>query len=230
MPVENKYTVNKKPNHTRLKNYGFKKVGETLVLTKNILDGTFSLTVTVVGEETRWQVIDLTTEEEYSLAYVKDSVGYFVGSVRTSCAEIMEELVTECYDNDVFKSDFAHLIMAYVREKYGDSLEYLWQKFPNNAILREKSTQKWYATFSAIDKSIISPDEKGLVEIITLKANPDLVTGIDGKRFYPAYHMNKTHWYTVCLDGSVPISEIYERIDASYRTIIPKTEKKRSKK
>ena len=33
----------------------------------------------------------------------------------------------------------------------------------------------------------------------------------------PGWHMNKKHWYTICLNGSVPICEILSRIDASYQ-------------
>lgn len=29
--------------------------------------------------------------------------------------------------------------------------------------------------------------------------------------------MNKKHWITVCLDGSVPPDEIYRLLDESYR-------------
>ncbi len=28
--------------------------------------------------------------------------------------------------------------------------------------------------------------------------------------------MNKRHWITICLDGSVPLEEIYQRIEQSY--------------
>jgi len=36
--------------------------------------------------------------------------------------------------------------------------------------------------------------------------------------FWPQIYkdMNKKHWYTVCLDGSVNIGEILRRIDESY--------------
>ncbi len=33
---------------------------------------------------------------------------------------------------------------------------------------------------------------------------------------FAGYHMNKKHWITIKLDGSVNINEIYELIDNSY--------------
>lgn len=36
----------------------------------------------------------------------------------------------------------------------------------------------------------------------------------------PGYHMNKRHWNTVILDGSVPDSEIERMIDRSYGLVV----------
>ena len=38
----------------------------------------------------------------------------------------------------------------------------------------------------------------------------------------PAYHMNKTHWNTVIVDGSIPQEELFEMIASSYDLIKPK--------
>jgi predicted DNA-binding protein (MmcQ/YjbR family) len=35
----------------------------------------------------------------------------------------------------------------------------------------------------------------------------------------PGYHMNKKHWNTVIIDGSVPDREIFEWIDHSYNLV-----------
>ena len=36
----------------------------------------------------------------------------------------------------------------------------------------------------------------------------------------PGYHMNKKHWNTVMIDGSVSDREVAEWIDASYRLVV----------
>ena len=36
----------------------------------------------------------------------------------------------------------------------------------------------------------------------------------------PGYHMNKTHWNTVTLDGSIPRGEIERMIDRSYGLVV----------
>lgn len=36
----------------------------------------------------------------------------------------------------------------------------------------------------------------------------------------PGYHMNKRHWNTVVLDGSIPKEELLEMIDESYALVV----------
>lgn len=36
----------------------------------------------------------------------------------------------------------------------------------------------------------------------------------------PGYHMNKRHWNTLLLDGSIPTAEIRAMIDASYTLVV----------
>lgn len=41
----------------------------------------------------------------------------------------------------------------------------------------------------------------------------------------PGYHMNKRHWNTVVLDGSIPDDEIKDMIDHSYSLVVSKLPK-----
>lgn len=36
----------------------------------------------------------------------------------------------------------------------------------------------------------------------------------------PGYHMNKRHWNTIIIDGSIPARNIYEWIDDSYNLVV----------
>ncbi|WP_143872582.1 MmcQ/YjbR family DNA-binding protein [Catenovulum sediminis] len=42
----------------------------------------------------------------------------------------------------------------------------------------------------------------------------------------PGYHMNKKHWNTIILDGSIPEGEITRMIDHSYQLVVSKLTKK----
>jgi predicted DNA-binding protein (MmcQ/YjbR family) len=57
---------------------------------------------------------------------------------------------------------------------------------------------------------------------INLKCDPDL--SMHFREFYkavqPGYHMNKKHWNTITLDGSIPDDEIFSMINDSYDLVV----------
>ena len=55
--------------------------------------------------------------------------------------------------------------MAIVQEKYGNQLEYLWEKSPDTAILRHDSNQKWYAVLMKISWENLIKEEKVLSKL-----------------------------------------------------------------
>jgi len=59
---------------------------------------------------------------------------------------------------------------------------------------------------------------------INLKCNP--ARAIELRERYssviPGYHMNKKHWNTIYIDGSVPDKEIFSWIDHSYDLVLKK--------
>ena len=59
---------------------------------------------------------------------------------------------------------------------------------------------------------------------INLKCEPSLAIELREKfsSVTPGYHMNKKHWNTVLLDGSVPDKEVFYWIDHSYNLIARK--------
>ena len=56
---------------------------------------------------------------------------------------------------------------------------------------------------------------------INLKCDPALAIELREKysSVTPGYHMNKKHWNTVLLDGSVPDREVFSWIDHSFNLI-----------
>lgn len=62
---------------------------------------------------------------------------------------------------------------------------------------------------------------------LNLKCDPDEAQALRDifTAIIPAYHMNKKHWNTVILDGSVPQGEIERMIDNSFRLVVAKMTK-----
>jgi predicted DNA-binding protein (MmcQ/YjbR family) len=57
---------------------------------------------------------------------------------------------------------------------------------------------------------------------VSLKCDPDLAAGLRARyaAITPGYHLNKRHWNTVTLDGSVPDDELLDLIDHSYELVV----------
>jgi len=59
---------------------------------------------------------------------------------------------------------------------------------------------------------------------INLKCDPGLAIELRERysSVVPGYHMNKKHWNTVYIDGSVPDKEVFSWIDHSYDLVFKK--------
>ena len=62
---------------------------------------------------------------------------------------------------------------------------------------------------------------------LNLKCDPDLALALRDKypAIIPGYHMNKRHWNSIILDGSLPENEILAMIDDSYVLVVKKLKK-----
>lgn len=206
------------PNAARLADFGFSHSDSGFCTECGILDGQFKMSVFISDAgEVSVKVIDAENHTEYTPAYVPGACGEFVGAVIYACEEQLRLIAQNCFDREAFKSKQARQIIEYACCKYGDRLEFLWDKFPDNAVLRRKDTGKWYAAFLTVERAKLGLDGTGRAEIIDLRALPEeVLAALDGRTFLPAYHMNKKHWYTILLNGSVPTQDICVRLNSSY--------------
>lgn len=74
--------------------------------------------------------------------------------------------------------------------------------------------------------ALTSPDE--VPSRVNLKCDPDWALELrdEYEAIIPGFHMNKKHWNTVALDGSLPDNLIRELIDHSYHLVVKGMTKK----
>lgn len=63
--------------------------------------------------------------------------------------------------------------------------------------------------------------------IVNLKCDPIIAENLreQHEAVQPGYHMNKTHWNSVHLDGSLSETDIFDMIDHSYDLVVQKLPK-----
>ncbi len=105
----------------------------------------------------------------------------------------------------------------YIAETYSTEIEYPWKRYPDYCVFRHQNNRKWFGLIANIPKATVGIEESGTIDILNLKLDPMLITILRSEKgFFPAYHMNKTLWVSVALDGSVPDERIMDLIDMSF--------------
>lgn len=209
---------NKKINFNKLIKYGFKENNNQYEHTTTLIDNEFDLFVSFSKDgNLNYKVIDIIANEEYFLIKVPDANGEYVGNLRDKCKGKLEDIINNCLEVEVFKSNQTKQIIKYVKEKYGNNPEFLWEKYDNNAVFRHNENKKWYGVLLTVSKNKLGLNSDEIVEILDLKILPEEIESIiDNEKYFLGYHMNKKHWFTIILDGSVEIEKIFEYIDKSY--------------
>lgn len=207
----------KQPVPDKLKAYGFHTTGEYFIYNTLVYNDLFSLTVFVKPDgEINTKLTEKETGEEYIL-YKTNASGEYVGTIREEIKTILSNIVQECCEPAVFKTAQAKMLIQFVKATYGDELEFLWQKFPDNAVWRRKDNSKWYGIILTVSGRKIGLDTDEILEIIDLRMDSKNVEQIlSQKNYYPGWHMNKKSWYTLVLDGSIADEELKEKIAESY--------------
>ncbi|MCM1468477.1 MAG: MmcQ/YjbR family DNA-binding protein, partial [Alistipes sp.] len=200
--------------------------------TTEIMSGSFELSIIIENDTdiVTTSLVEKENGEEYVL-YKTNASGAYVGEVRSAIEEVLARIAQNCYDPAVFKSVQAQKIIEYVRNQYGDEPEYLWTKFPDNAVWRRKDNQKWYGAILTVSKNKLGFDEENIAEIVDLRCLPENMGNLLPREgYFPGWHMNKKSWYTILLDGTVSEKEIYEHIDESYRLAGSVSKRKKAQK
>ena len=208
----------KKVNISKLLAFGFVTEGEGYVYRRDMSEIQMTAIVKIEDDRLYTELRDTFSGEEYVLHRVPSAVGTFVGNVRECHQALVDKVIEECYVTDVFKRRQSVTVIEYARQKYRHEPDYPFGD--DNAILRREDTGKWYAALLNVARASLGLSGEGREEVLNLKAPPDTVQQLlhrDG--ILPAYHMNKKHWYTVILDGTVSDEELFELIDQSYRSV-----------
>ena len=109
-------------------------------------------------------------------------------------------------------------VFDYIRKKYKTLPEYPWRRYDENAVFRHADNTKWFALVMGLQADKIGGRGDAWIDVVNLKIDDmffrDMILQEEG--ILPAYHMNKMHWITVLLDGTVPEERVFELIDMSF--------------
>ena len=202
-------------NSKKAKEYGFLEKQGVWTYSSTILQGDFLMKITVEDSDLTFQVFDQETGELYPQVHMESMRGTFVGTVREACLEVLYDIRKACFEVQEFLCPQTKRIMAFVQEKFGNQLEYLWEKSPDTAVLRHEDNQKWYAILMRISWDRLDKGRDGLVEAVNLK-HDQVADLLSQNGIYPAFHMNKRYWISLPLDDTLTDERILELFKRSW--------------
>ena len=210
--------IDKELIYDNLIRYGFKNNNNNDYLyEKDIWNNRFKVIIKIKNNKIISKLIDNSIDEEYLLADVKNVIGEYNNQLKIEYENIINDFINKCCILNIYKNKQTQEIICYIKEKYGDDLEFLWEKSPTSSIWRNKDNKKWYGILMVIKKDKLKFNSNENVEIIDLRYQKDEIESIiDNKKIYPGFHMNKKSWITIILDNSMDTKKIYNLIDNSY--------------
>ena len=108
-------------------------------------------------------------------------------------------------------------LATYLTETYNTTGEYLFARYPNFRVFRHDGNQKWFAVLMDIPRKSLGLEGENEISVVNLKCDTRLIGSFRMEPgIYPGWHMNKAHWLTVALDGTVEDETIKFLVNMSY--------------
>ena len=112
------------------------------------------------------------------------------------------------------------------KERYETEPDYPFNDKYNSAVLRHGDTRKWYGIILNVSPKVFGLSGEEKVDVINLKINSIMMGSfLQEKGIFPAYHMSKTCWISVLLDGTVSEETLSFLIDVSFELTNKKCKK-----
>ena len=116
--------------------------------------------------------------------------------------------------------EIVNSVLEYINGKYGVEPERPWMKYPEDMTFKAKENGKWFAVIMRVNGKSLGLANDSEKWIINVKLAPGTIAALRNDPGYlPAYHMNKEHWISALLDGSVSMESLIVCIDESYEIV-----------
>lgn len=108
-------------------------------------------------------------------------------------------------------------LIDFILKKYRVIGDNPWAKYPEFIVFRHIENKKWFGLIMTISRDKLGLPGAGDVDVINIKTDSVVIGGFRKQQgILPAYHMNKSNWATVLLDGTVPIKDIKFLLNVSF--------------
>ncbi len=220
-PILMRYTLSfferKEAEESLLLTYGFLKENDNLRYSFPLHKGDFL--VTIIVKENRVHdilVTDTFSGEPYLLLDKEGSVGNYLLSLRIEYEERINDVLT-CFHDCYCCLAQSERILNRIKEELHVSPSFPFHDKNNTIPVFMQEDGTWFGLILSVGKDSLYPGSLP-TEVIDLKINPEKREELLKKTgFFPAYHMNKTHWISISLQDENTDSNIMDQVLTSYQ-------------
>ncbi len=117
----------------------------------------------------------------------------------------------------------------YISDIYSTKPDFPWEDDRVSAVFRHANNRKWFAIAMRVPREKLGLSGGGNIDSANFKCDPTMLGSmLTEQGLFPAYHMSKTHWITVALDGSASDGTIKMLLDISYNMTAAKRKTSKS--
>ena len=122
-------------------------------------------------------------------------------------------------------------LKQHILGNYAATSDFPWAKYPNFEVFRHPGNKKWFALIMDVPREKLGLEGTETLDVVNVKCDPLMISTLRSEEgIFPAYHMSKSNWITVALDGSANDELIRILLDASFMATAPKTKRKAAPK
>lgn len=219
MKIEEELFKGYQVEESKLIPFGFVLRDNIYSKSSTIINGDFSLVITISSGVVDSKIYDINFGDEYTLFRSDKNVGEFVGRIREQLTEELLKIRDNCFIKVQFPDSQSIRIAEYIRKTYGDKPDFPWSDCPYYGVFRNKENNRWYGLIMDIKENKLGEGVSAR-SVINIKPNPSMFNELlKLENIFPGWHMNKKSWISVSLSDYFPDEYVESLIDMSYSEV-----------
>ena len=119
-------------------------------------------------------------------------------------------------------------LQDYIFNTYGISPDYPFDNDFETAVYRHRDNRKWFGIVINVKKSKLGLSGEDTIDVVNIKCHRDVIDSMwQEVGIFPAYHMNRSHWLSLALDGSADDDTIRWLVGMSFELTATKDKSKK---
>ena len=107
---------------------------------------------------------------------------------------------------------------SYLADTYSTQGEHLFAQYPSFLVFRHNGNRKWFAVIMGIPRKNLGLPSDDEISVVNLKCDTRLIGSFrEEPGIFPGWHMNKAHWLSVSLNGTVDDETIKFLVEMSFK-------------